>query len=162
MKKRLLIISSMVALAMVASVAWAYWTTEGTGTGSATVDGQFPLGLDIDSEVLDTEGDGLHPGDDLDLEVTVTNPATNEGTAYFAGVTATTINVVDAACDDTDFTIADVTDFDDHTVEAGDTATATATLVYADDTANSQDDCKSDTVNIVWDVDNTLDDEEEE
>ena len=155
MKKRLIILASVVSALLVASVAWAYWTTEGGGTGSATVDATFPEELDVDSEVVDTDGDGLHPGDDIDLTVTVSNPLENEGTATFASVTGD----VDApdGCADGDFSIADLddSDFDDPTIAAGDTAEATATLVFADDEDTSQDGCTSDSLEITWTIVNT-------
>jgi hypothetical protein len=153
MRKRLLIISSMVSLVLVASVAWAYWTTEGGGTGTATVDDEFANDLTVENGL---QTDPLRPGGDTDVTVTVTNPDGNEGTAYFAGVTGT-VDAQDEDCVDADFSIADLdsaTDFNDDTLQPAGTATATATIEFADDELVSQDDCKTDTLDITWTIDN--------
>ena len=160
MKKRLLIISSMVALAMVAGVASAWWTTGGSGDTSTTAEANFPEDLDIADEVLDTDADGISPGDDLDIELTVTNP-NEEGTAYFKAVDDSLITVtpVTGTCPSSYFSVAKVTSFTDHYLDQDDEATATATLVMQNldtaDATGNQDGCKGAAIKIDWAVDNT-------
>src|SRR5687767_9094826 len=132
MKKRLLIISSMVALAMVAGVASAWWTTGGGGSDDTqSIDAEFPLDLDVTSEQNALDASTLHPGGDIELDVTVTNP--NEGSAFFSGVSGA-VTSGSAACD-AYLHIDDITDWDETLAPSGalgDSSTETTTLTMDD------------------------------
>jgi hypothetical protein len=98
-KKRAAAIGAVTAATLVGgTVAFAYWTTSGTGTGSATT-AAGAANLEITSAGLTP----MYPGDSAQpLVVTVTNKAASQ--ARVAGLTATVSTNV-TGCDEDDFLI---------------------------------------------------------
>jgi hypothetical protein len=120
-------------------VAFAYWSTTGSGTGSgsnATANGTIVLSA--------TFPDGLTPGG----SVPVTYKAANGGSSSLqVGTIHAVVSTSNPACLPADFTIPDV--ISNTTVAAGATAAAvgSGTLSFAD-TAVSQDACKGATITL--------------
>jgi hypothetical protein len=131
-----LAIAAILALSV---AAYAYWTTNGSGTGSAanaTGNGSLVLHASF--------GGGLTPG----ASKTVSYTADNAGTSSLRMHTIhSVVTTSDPACLPADFTIEDVTS--DVTVPAGASGVAvgSGTLAFADTGAN-QDACKGATVTL--------------
>lgn len=67
--KVILTVAAVVAVAVNAGVAWAYWSITGSGTGAAVAGSSIELTLKGQSD----EAEPLFPGSTSDLTVTVTN-----------------------------------------------------------------------------------------
>jgi hypothetical protein len=83
-KKRSLALSGLLLL-LLAGGAVAYFTTSGSGTGSATVGGNTPL------TIHGTSGSTLYPGTSSTISFTVDNPSSGHqqlGTVHLASVKA--------------------------------------------------------------------------
>ena len=109
-KKRVAAIGAVTAASLVGGgVAYAYWTAGGTGTGSASTSaGTADLTISQTSTLT-----AMYPGDVAqDLDVTVTNNATNP--AYVASLGAY-ITTDAAGCDGTNFLINGASDGTDTT-----------------------------------------------
>lgn len=100
-KKRVAVIGALTAVTLVGGgTAFAYWTTSGSGTGSATTSAGAPA-LTITGDAPDA----MFPGDSPQpLVVTVLNNAANS--ARVAGVTAVVSTNV-SGCTGSDFKIND-------------------------------------------------------
>jgi hypothetical protein len=136
-KKRVLALATVAALA-VAGIAYAYWTTTGAGTGSAT-NASSNGTIDLHASFAD----GLTPGGSK----TVTFTADNAGTSSLRVGTVQSVVSIDAAhvalgCSVDDFSIADVDE--NQTIAAGATGVTLAHtgLIAFADTAVNQDGCK--------------------
>jgi hypothetical protein len=134
------VVLGIVASLAIAAAAYAYWTTTGSGSGTGSVkatNGTISLSGTIDNP--------LAPGQNSD----VTIKATNSGdTALY--VTSTTLsNIVAAgACVDSDFSETHTGGKVNHGVVVPAHTTdqvlvAKHNIAFANDTANSQDACKS-------------------
>ena len=136
-KKTWAILGIVAAIGLSAIGAFAYWTTTGSGTGTAdvaTANGTLVLHASAPTD--------LFPGGSSNVTFTADNGgATNlyVGTIHLDSVTA---DAGHASCDTADFTMADVVS--NTMVPAATTGHAlagTGTLVYAN-TAVNQDACK--------------------
>ncbi|MGI8665300.1 MAG: hypothetical protein ACR2N4_04620 [Jatrophihabitans sp.] len=135
--------SSTAAVVLATSgVAYGYWTTSGSGSGTARVAAAQTLSLHAS-----TVG-ALSPGGSLAVFFTVDNPGPTGlrvGTVHLAGVTADSEH---RPCSVADFAMADV--LQDQTIPANSAAVALATsglLVYAD-TSHDQSACKGATLTL--------------
>jgi hypothetical protein len=143
-RKTALIVGAGAAIvALSGTAAFAYWTTTGSGTGSATTatsNGTIVLHASF--------ADGLTPGASTPVSFTADNAGSSSlfvGTIHLASVTA---DAGHASCDVADYTMADVTS--DTTAAAGATGATlngTGTLTFAD-TAVNQDSCKGATITL--------------
>lgn len=136
-KRTWVLIGVVLALGMSAIGAYAYWTTTGSGNGSATVaasNGTVTL--------HGTAPTNLYPGGSSSVTFTADNSGGSNlfvGTIHLGSVTA---DAGHASCNTADFTMADVTS--NTMVPAGQTGyalTGSGTLQYANTSAN-QDACK--------------------
>ena len=131
--------------------AFAYWSTMGNGSGSATSSaGTANLSIVQTSVVKD-----MHPGDSAQtLTGTITNNAPNS--AYVSKVVASISSVTQAAgatgtCDATDYTLATPTMTVNTDIVSGATVTFTgATLQFNNKATVNQDGCKGATVNLAY------------
>jgi hypothetical protein len=71
-KKRVLIALSVVGTLAVASIALAFWTTSGSGNGSATA------GSDAGVTVAGDPANGIYPGGNVAVTSTVTNSSSTQ------------------------------------------------------------------------------------
>jgi hypothetical protein len=134
-KKRLFIPAAVAALMVVGVAAYAFWTTTGSGQGSATV------AADNGTLVIHaTAPSGLTPGDSQDITFTVDND--NSSSLYVDTIHLDSVDA-DNACDVADFSMDDVVE--GATVPASTDGYAMpnkGTLTFADTEVN-QDACKS-------------------
>jgi hypothetical protein len=145
-------------LAAGGGVAYAYWSTTGSGTGNATTSGGVAQGIAITGDVADA----MFPGDSAQ---TVTFTATNTSTqsVYVSGVKAY-LSVAKAAgapagtCDSTDYLLngseapgtaetAATLAWSAQEIAAGADAKSTFTIQFNDKTSN-QDACKGASVTV--------------
>jgi hypothetical protein len=136
-KKAWVILGIVAAIGLSAIGAFAYWTTTGSGTGSASV--ATANGVLVLHGTAPTD---LYPGGQSEVTFTADNAgATNlfVGTIHLDSVAADAGHVT---CDTADFSMADVVS---NTMvpatTSGHALTGTGTLVYAN-TAVNQDGCK--------------------
>jgi hypothetical protein len=130
-----------------AGTAFAYWSTSGSGTGTATVTNGYASNVTITNGAL---AGALVPGGSTTLPVTVTNP--NAGAAKVGAVSGSVSGIVGspANCSASDFTIDPTSVVGLVQPGALNAVTVSATIHFADDTANSQDGCKGASLSITW------------
>jgi hypothetical protein len=159
-KKRVLAALGVVGALTIAVAAFAYWTTSGSGSGSATA------GSDAGVTVAGNPSDGIYPGGSVPVTTTVTNSSSSQA-QYVTNLHVTiSIDATHAGngCEASWFTYkADSEasgDSNPHTV-ALDTEIAPSGnttvdgQVYMANTASNQDACKGATINLAYAVDNS-------
>ncbi|HET6562528.1 MAG TPA: hypothetical protein VFG72_11690 [Marmoricola sp.] len=145
---------TLATVAITSSLAYAYWTAEGSGTGSAdTADGTLALTVHQTSVVAD-----MGPGVVAQvLTGNFDNP--NSGPVYVGTVTASIASVTKASgapagtCDASDYTLAGAAMTVDAEVPVG-TGVGTwtgATIKFNNKNVN-QDACKGATVNLAYTI----------
>jgi hypothetical protein len=148
--KKAIVLLAMSIVAIVAAVgAYAYFTTTGSGTGSAAV------GTDTAISLSGTTVGSLYPGTNVSASFTATNPSTGHeyvtkvhlvGVDAFAGPGLTNpipVGVGAGKCDTSQFSMPDVTENQDIPSGGPTNLTNGGTLTMADDAANTQDGCKN-------------------
>jgi hypothetical protein len=149
-KKRVFaIVTAAVLVLGGGSAAFAYWTTTGSGTGSATT------GTTVNWTITSTTaGAALTPGGPIDTATfIVTNPGT--GVQNLAAVTAAVANadgtpwVAVSGCSAADYTVGTPT-FSTGNVNPGATVTGTVTIQMINRAAVNQDGCKLATVPLYF------------
>ena len=140
LRKRALIGALVSALVLIGAIgAYAYWTTGGSGSGTATA-GTTSNNLTITSPSVT----GITPGSSTPVTVTVTNP---NSYSVHVGTVSTVITTSDPGCLPADFSFpAKVLNT---TVAALGTASFSQGLVFSDTAAN-QDLCKGATVTLTY------------
>jgi hypothetical protein len=135
--RKLAVLAGVVGAMLIAGVAFAYWTTTGSGTGNATnasSNGTVTLHASF--------ADGIYPGGSESVSFTADNAgATNlyVGTIHLASVS---VDAGHSSCNVADFTMSDVTSNSEVFAGAsGQSISGTGTLNYAN-TDVSQDACK--------------------
>jgi hypothetical protein len=151
------VLAVIAVVALGGTAAMAYWTTTGSGTGSAAAGTTQTLTVRQTSSVA-----GLYPGGpSVDLSGNFYNP--NVGPAHVTTVTAGAITVTKAvgapagSCDGTDFQITGTGTVVDSSVPASATATdyqgswsgLSISMVNA---STNQDGCKGATLSIAYTV----------
>ncbi|HLL65169.1 MAG TPA: hypothetical protein VK453_05420 [Micromonosporaceae bacterium] len=149
--KHPVIAASVVAGALALSgTAYAYWSTTGTGAGTGTSSASTSI-----VTLTGTIAPGLAPGLSRTVTFTANNPgdtAAKIGTVTFASISSADGEGVGCNVPTLldDFTMAQ---FNANQVIPAVTAaaavTATGTLVYANDSLNSQDECKGDVMTLL-------------
>jgi hypothetical protein len=148
-KKRVLAAVSVVSILVVAVAAFAYWTTSGSGDGTASAGDVAGITVNQTSTL-----DAMYPGDSAQtLSGDFDNG--NDGPVYVGTVTAS-IDSVDTAvgvtgtCDASDFTLEHAVMTVNAEVPHGSSqgAWSGATIHFNDKTTTNQDACKGATVNL--------------
>jgi hypothetical protein len=136
MSRKLAITLGTIAVLAVAGAAFAYFSTTGSGTGSATVGTSTPL------TISGTTATTLYPGTSTTVSFTVDN--TSPGSQHVGTITlgSVTTDAGHASCVLTDFTMPAVTANQTFPSGTGQTVTATGTLSMAAQPTTSQDGCK--------------------
>lgn len=135
-RRRIVTITTGALAVSVASVAFAAWVADGTGSGTATSRTHQEVSINGAADVTD-----LYPGDVQDLSVVIDN----SGNPYNVVVQTITVGTSSAPCTEPDFT------FGAYTIPAGDLvvpAGSDATVVLTDAVAMGHDsatDCQGDT-----------------
>jgi hypothetical protein len=135
MRKRVLLPFGGVVVLIVAAVAIAYFTSSGSGTGSATVGSSSAVTLH------GTTASTLYPGTSSSVSFTVDNPSPGTervGTIQLASVTT---DAGHSGCVMTDFTMPAVVANQSFPSGNGQAVTATGTLSMAN-SASNQDACQ--------------------
>jgi len=138
-KKGLALLATMVAAVVVAVGAYAYFSSNGTGTGSATVGNSATINLSSDAI------SGLFPGGaDVPVTVHVANPG--NGNEYVATISGTV--VTNGGCLGSWFQVDPVAYNQDVSHNGpGPNATTAVRLV---DSGTNQDACQGQTMTINW------------
>lgn len=134
-KKRVLILAAVAAVAAIGTTAFAYFTTTGSGTGSASV------GTSSAVTLHGTAASALYPGTSSVVNFTVDNPSTGHQYVATIHLVSVTTDAGHSTCDTSDFTMPDVTVNQDFASGNTQSVTATGTLTMAN-TTSSQDGCK--------------------
>jgi hypothetical protein len=140
-KKRALVAGAVAAVALIAAIAgYAYWTTTGSGSSTATA-----AGTTAAITVTPSFASGaIYPGVAVPVTFTATN--TNPGDVMVHQIVFDHVVTSPSSCLAADFSMATVTE--DHRVPTGGGALPTnGSLVLADTSAN-QDTCKGATVQL--------------
>ncbi len=134
MKKRVIVALSVLATLVVASSAYAYWTTTGSGTGSGSVSASN--GTIVLHGTIDT---ALTPGATSAVHFTADNAGTS---SLYVGSVHAVVSTDKPGCLVSDFTISDTVE--NQQVPAGSTGLALtgAGSIAMADTALNQDACK--------------------
>ena len=142
MKKGVVLLAALAIVAMAAIGAYAYFSSTGTGAGSATVGSSS--GIELSSPVVGN----LYPGG-VDVPVTVTLHNTGAGDEFVDTISGVVED--QAGCDGAWFTVDDVVygDFLTRDTTVGDTDTA-ATNVRMNESGTNQDACQGLTLDITW------------
>ena len=140
--RRKLFIGVLVALVLPVA-AFAYWTSTGSGTGSASVDnptGSVALKATITGSLV--------PGGTTPVALTASNPTNSDVRLGTVKLTSVAVDAAHAGCSTADFTMADVAE--NTTVAKGASNAplpAQGTLAMANTAAN-QDACKGATLTL--------------
>ena len=142
----LLVASLATALLVGGGVAFAYWTTTGSGTSTATAGDSSPVVVTQTNVVT-----GLYPGgpaQDINLNIANSNSAAQRLETVAVSVSSTS----DAGCTAADFTVTDATIAAE--VPSGSTnaylGSATGATIKMKNAATSQDACKNVTINLAF------------
>jgi hypothetical protein len=133
-KKRVAAAAALAVLAGGGMAAYAYFTTTGVGTGSASTGSSTPVAIH------GAAGSTLYPGTSATVTFTVDN--SSPGNQYVNTITlgSVTTDSGHSACVMTDYTMADVTVHHSYANGNGQAVAATGTLVMADN--GNQDACQ--------------------
>jgi hypothetical protein len=141
-KKRFAAVATTAAAVLVGGgIAVAYWTTTGSGTGTAPVGDSDTITYTVSA----TDGiDDLYPGASEDFEVDSNNPTA--GTLQVAGVDVEITGTSDAGCLASWFSVSDIAGPID--LAAGTDVAGTVTIDMTNEIATNQDDCKNATIDL--------------
>jgi len=141
-KKGIALLAAVAVVAIAAFGAYAYFSSTGTGSGTATVGSSS--GIELSSPVV---GD-LYPGG-VDVPVTVTLHNTGAGNEYVDTISGVVVD--QAGCLGSWFTVDDVTygGYLTRDTTVGDTDTAD-TNVRMNESLGNQDTCQGLTLDITW------------
>lgn len=144
-KKKAAVVGGVSAALVTGGVAFAYWTSDGTGTGSVTTGDSVAWEVTVDS----TDLAGLTPGGPGET-VSFHVKNNNTGVQALQNTVATVVDTSDSGCTDADFDVSATTiTYGD--VAAGDTVDGTFEITMINRAAN-QDACKDVTVNLEVDA----------
>jgi hypothetical protein len=148
--KRGIVVGATTVALVGGGVAYAYWTTSGSGTGSAaTSAGAANLAIAQTSTISN-----MYPGDGPQtIAGTVTNNASNS--AYVAKVTVSITSVTQAqgatgTCDASDYTLSSPDMAIGKDVAAGASTSFSGATIQFNNKASNQDGCKGATVNLAY------------
>ena len=135
--------------ALAAGGAYAYWTNNGTGSGSATTDSPAAGQLSVTAAPIS----GLAPGV---AAQTLTGSITNNGTNSFTvtGLSAAITGVAGGAgpgCDATDYTLVQPSGVSGSLAAGGSQPFSSGSIAF-NNKATNQDACKGATVTITYTV----------
>jgi len=140
-RKKYLVAGTAVAVIASGGAAFAYWTSNGSGDGSATTGTDTPWAV----TVADVDLDNLTPAGPSD---TVTFAIKNDGSGvqHLSSAVASVTGTSDPGCTAADFSVSTTT-VSAQDVAAGATVNGSFTVQMID-TGVNQDDCKGVTVDL--------------
>jgi hypothetical protein len=144
-KKKAAAVAGVVAMAMAGGgVAFAYWTSTGSGSGTAAT------GTTANVTVVQTStSTGLYPGGSVPLSGDFNN--TNAGAMHVGTVTAT-VGTLPTGCVAADFTISGTAPVNAEIPTGSGVGSWSGITLTMNDTAVSQDACKTQTIPVVYSV----------
>ncbi len=150
-RRMLVVATAILALCGATGVAYAYWTSGGTGSGTATAGDVANITVNQTTVLT-----AMYPGDSAQtISGNFDNP--NSGPVYVSTVTASIASVAKAGgavagtCDATDFTLASATTTVNATVVAGNgVGSWTGPTIKFNDKVTNQDQCKNATVTLAY------------
>ena len=140
-KKLLVVLGAAVLVVSLATAGFAYWTTSGAGSTSASValsNGTLVINATVDP--------GIYPGGTSGVQFTADNAGATD--LHIGTLSLLSVSSDHAGCDTTDFSMAAVVE--NQTILNGTSGTALAhdgTLVYAN-SAGDQGACKGATLTL--------------
>jgi hypothetical protein len=144
---------AMVALVVVAGVAFAYWTAGGSGSGTASADTAANVTINQTTTLTP-----MYPGDSAQT-ISGTFNNTNPGPVYVSTVTASIASVTKAGgapagtCDATDFTLANATATVNAEIPVGNSQGAwTGPTIKFNNKGTNQDACKGATISLGYSI----------
>ncbi len=152
-RPRWLIVTAISAgLLLIGGVAFAYWSTTGSGTGSAATGTSSTVTVTQTTVVTN-----LAPGSPaVTISGTITNASTQNAYVNTVTVSIASVKVVGTptgTCDSTDYTLTGATMTVGKDVVAGtSTQTFTGATIAFNNKATNQDACKGATVNLAYTV----------
>jgi hypothetical protein len=143
-KRAAYVVATMVAVLLVSSIAYAYFSSTGTGSGTASV-GTAANNISVTGSTSGT----LYPGGSVSVSFTASNPATFKqklSTIHLSGVTAP------AGCTDTWFHMSDVTVAAEGVLNAGanNVALTVTGSLSMDESGTNQDACKNASLTLAF------------
>jgi len=143
-KRAAYVVATMVAVLLVSSIAYAYFSSTGTGSGTASV-GTAANNISVTGSTSGT----LYPGGSVSVSFTASNPATFKqklSTIHLSSVSAP------VGCTDTWFHMSDVTVGAEGVLNAGaNNAALTVTGSLAmDESGTNQDACKNASLTLAF------------
>jgi hypothetical protein len=147
-RRRPAIIALITLGALVAggTAAYAYWTTQGTGTGTATTGSVENLTVTQTSQPTD-----IYPGGPArELEGTIDNP--NDSSVEVAGLTAAVTSTGVTGCDVEDYSIVGTATLAGTVVPGDGTLGWDGLGVELENTAENQDACQNAIITITYTV----------
>ena len=137
LSRKFLVVSGVVVTLAIGGIAYAYFSSTGSGTGTASVGSSSALTIHASAPTT------LYPGTSSTVSFTVDNPSPGHkriGTIHLASVDTP------ASCSAADFTMPDVTANQDVASGNGIAITATGTLTMANN--GNQDACQAGTITL--------------
>ena len=151
--RRFAVVSAVIAMLVVAAVAYAYWSATGSGTGSALTDNPGAQTVSVDQTTAPT---GLYPGSTINLSGTLTNSSTNPVHVNSISGTVTSVDTThaNAGCSSSDYSVGGTSSIggSGSVAGSGGTQTWSGLTLTMSNTGVSQDACKGATVNISYTV----------
>ena len=132
------------ALLLGGGIAVAFWTSSGTGTGTAAAGTTSEVTIDQNGSIA-----GLYPGGSaVAISVDITN--SNASDIKLGGVTATVVSTSDAGCTPGDFVIGDSTWGGGTVTGGGGSITVNAGTIRMVNASTNQNACKGATINLAF------------
>ena len=156
-KAKTIIAGAAIAGLASTGVAYAYWTTTGSGAGEASTNAGVTDVVEFSQTLAETDLQ-LYPGQDPQtIAGTVTNPVSNPQSVYvntvdatISGVTPTAAGILLGGCDDTNYVIAGTPMSVATDLASGDAMAFSGQTIQFVNKTTPQDGCKNATVHLTF------------
>ena len=142
-KKKLAVVAGVVALMAIATAAFAYWTTNGTGSDNALAGsaGNYTVAVTLDP--------GIHPGGNVGVAGTITNNTTSDLQVHtisidpaYAASNGVTFDAGHSSCNALWFHFSGTVTGGTQTLTAGGGSTPYTGTLSMDESLTNQDACQ--------------------
>jgi hypothetical protein len=152
-KKRGAAVGAAAALCLIAGTsAFAYWTTSGSGVGSAATGTTVPVTINATQGAIN----GLYPGGParaLSGDFTNLNPGKvyiGQVSVAISSISTPQVNTLLPACTSDDFNLVNATATNGEIISGTNVGSWAGASIAMKDTAANQDNCKGVTVNLAF------------
>ena len=135
-KKKIAAVAVAGGMIATTGIAYAYWTTEGSGSGAADVAEESNNDLVLTADFAD----GLVPGDTVDVDITAEN--IDEQTSQKVGTVAATVATDNVNCLPAWFVVGTITQHRPIVAPEDSELAAETTLTFTNEALVDQDACK--------------------